>query len=253
MNRLVVFPARTGHTPVLPTATRACGLVLALTLVAACGSERVPGSESRPSSSEGIPAEADGSSAAPNTSGTAAPTAAPGETATTSFTLTSPVITADGSLPVEFTCDGAAETPPLAWSGAPKGTASYAVVMHHVAGPGDVHWYWVLYDISPSIDRLDAATPPPAVIGTNSVNDRTEYAPPCSKGPGKKVYTFTVYALSARPNLPDQARVSRPVLLEALAGLILGEATLDVTYERTGAGTPGGSVATPTGQGGPPR
>ena len=38
-------------------------------------------------------------------------------------------------------------------------------------------------------------------VGSNSVNDRTEYAPPHSKGPGAKTYILTVYALSAPPQL----------------------------------------------------
>ncbi len=61
------------------------------------------------------------------------------------FTLTSPEVIEGGDLPVEYTCDGDGATLPLAWSGAPVGTVSYAVVMHHVAGPTDIHWYWVLY------------------------------------------------------------------------------------------------------------
>jgi phosphatidylethanolamine-binding protein (PEBP) family uncharacterized protein len=63
------------------------------------------------------------------------------------FTLSSPAVTEGGALPAEYTCDGASATLPLTWSGAPAGTRSYAVIMHHVAGPGDTHWYWVLYDI----------------------------------------------------------------------------------------------------------
>jgi phosphatidylethanolamine-binding protein (PEBP) family uncharacterized protein len=153
-----------------------------------------------------------------------------------SFTLTSPAMTQGGELPQEYTCDGSATTPPLAWSGAPAGTVAYAVVMHHVPGPGDTHWYWVLYGMDASIDHFDAGTVPASVVlGTNSVNGRNEYAPPCSKGPGVKVYTFTVYALSAQPALGDPSTVTRAVLLSALDGLVLASATLDVTYDRTGA------------------
>ncbi len=148
--------------------------------------------------------------------------------------LTSPVMQQDGTLPIEFTCDGSSSTPPLAWSGAPAGTVGYAVVMHHVPGPGDTHWYWVVYGMDATIEHLDAGAVPAATVGTNSVNGRTEYAPPCSKGPGTKVYTFTVYALSAQPTLGDPSTVTRAVLLDALNGLVLSSATLDVTYDRTG-------------------
>jgi phosphatidylethanolamine-binding protein (PEBP) family uncharacterized protein len=158
--------------------------------------------------------------------------ATPGSAPATAFTVSSPVMAEGEALPVEFTCDGAARTPALAWSGAPEGTVGYAVVMHTEPGPGDTHWYWVLYDIAPTIDHLETDSTPPAEVGTNSVNGRIGYAPPCSKGPGPKVYTFTVYALSGRPDLPGPAAVSRPVLLGALDGLILAEARLNVTYTR---------------------
>lgn len=162
-------------------------------------------------------------------------TAVTAASASTGFTLTSPVLQQDGELPVEYTCDGAATTPPLAWAGAPEGTVGYAVVMHHVPGPGDTHWYWVVYGLDATVQQLDAGVAPAGDLGTNSVNGRSEYAPPCSKGPGVKVYTFTVYALSAQPTLPDASTVSRDVLLSAIDGLALASATLDVTYDRTGA------------------
>lgn len=136
---------------------------------------------------------------------------------------------------MRFTCDGAAVTPPLAWSGAPPGTVEYAVVMHTQPQDGDPHWYWVLYDLAPTVDHLDENAIPPATVGANSVNGRSAYAPPCSKGPGVKVYTFTVYALSGRPDLREPTSVSRPVLLKAIQGLILGEATMNVTYARPDA------------------
>jgi hypothetical protein len=35
---------------------------------------------------------------------------------------------------------------PLEWGGAPDGTKSFAVIMHHVA-PDMTKWYWILYNI----------------------------------------------------------------------------------------------------------
>jgi hypothetical protein len=45
------------------------------------------------------------------------------------FILTSPEVAEGGALPAEYTCDGAATTLPLAWSGAPTGAQSFAVIM----------------------------------------------------------------------------------------------------------------------------
>ena len=119
--------------------------------------------------------------------------------------LTSSAMVECGEMPVDYTCDGYAATPPLEWSDAPDGTAGYAVVMHQVAGPGDTHWYWEPWNIPGDVTSMTSNGEPPGDVGINSVNKRNEYAPPCSKGPGTKPYTFTVYALSAQPALPTSS------------------------------------------------
>lgn len=152
---------------------------------------------------------------------------------TTGFTVTSPDISADGLLPAEYTCDGAASSLALTWAGAPAGTSSFAVIMHHQAGPDDIHWYWVLYNIPPEVTSLPKNMTGIGTLGNNSVNGKTAYAPPCSKGPGPKTYTYTVYALSAQPQLAVPAdQVTRAVLLDAIQGSTLASAELNVTYSR---------------------
>ncbi len=160
---------------------------------------------------------------------------APGDSPTlaSGFTLTSPDVTEGGILPAEYTCDGVASTLALSWSGAPAGTTSFAVIMHHVASPTDIHWYWVVYDIPADVTSLPKNMHGVGMLGTNSVNDRTEYTPPCSKGPGPKVYTYTVYALSAEPQLSvSPSQVTRQVLLDAIMDITLTSAELHVTYTR---------------------
>ena len=127
----------------------------------------------------------------------------------------------------------------------PKGTRSFAVVMHHIPGPGDVHGYWLVYGLAPTVDHLDEASSAVGLLGTNSVNGRNEYTPPCSKGPGAKAYTITVYALSARPTFPSGIAVSRQVLLDAVSTTTLGSASLTVTYSRTGDGETSASPGVP--------
>jgi len=155
---------------------------------------------------------------------------------TTSFTLTSPEVVEGDTLPTEYTCDGASNTLPLSWSGAPAGTLGYAVIMHHVASPDDIHWYWVLYDIPASVTSLAKNVTGIGTLGTNSVNDQTAYTPPCSKGPGSKEYIYTVYALSAKPQLSVPAsQVNRAVLLTSIQNITLASAELHVTYTRSAA------------------
>ncbi len=173
-----------------------------------------------------VPAPVSDASASPETS--AVINANP-----SSFSLTSAAVAEGGSLPAEYTCDGASATLPLSWEGVPDGTQSFAVVMHHVPGPGDTHWYWVLYDIPADVNNLSQNSVGIGTLGTNSVNGKTEYAPPCSKGPGEKAYTYTVYALSATPQFSVPAtEVDRDRLLNVIQNITLASAELNVTYSR---------------------
>lgn len=168
----------------------------------------------------------------PNAPGNASPVIDPTSSNGT-FMLTSSEVTEGGALPKEFTCDGASATLPLSWNGAPEGTKSFAVIMHHIPGPGDSHWYWVLYNIPANISNLEKNVTGIGTLGNNSVNEKAVYAPPCSKGPGEKVYTYTVYALSAEPQLSVSAtEVTRAVLLNAIKDITLASAALNVTYTR---------------------
>ncbi len=122
--------------------------------------------------------------------------------------------------------------------------------MHHVAGPGDVHWYWVLYGIAPDVTQIAEGATVPATLGNNSVNARNQYAPPCSKGPGQKAYTYTVYALSKVPTFAAGTAVNRDALLAAIATTTLGSSSMTVTYERpANATTAATNAASQTGAG----
>lgn len=150
------------------------------------------------------------------------------------FILSSSVVTNGGALPVEFTGDGASISPPLEWSGAPAGTKCFAVIMDHFPEPGDVKWYWTLYNIPADVHSLPKNATGIGIAGNNSVNRSLGYAPPHSKGPGAKTYFITVYALSApvQISLPPAA-VNRNVLLTAMKDLVLDSAQLKFTYDRT--------------------
>jgi Raf kinase inhibitor-like YbhB/YbcL family protein len=166
---------------------------------------------------------------------TEAPTSVP--TAST-FTLTSPDLPADGRLPVEYTCDGDGSTLPLAWSGAPEGTQGYAVIMSHEA-PDGIHWYWVLYNIPADVTNLPKNVTGIGTLGNNINNGLVEYSPPCSKGPGDKTYTYTVYALSAEPQISVPAeQVDRDTLLAEMEGITLASVEMNVVYAREGMADP---------------
>ena len=152
------------------------------------------------------------------------------------FVLKSSVMTEGGSIPREFTGDGAGISPPLEWKGAPAGTKSFVVMMHHFPHEGDpARWYWILYNIPNTVTSLAKATKGVGVNGSNCVGPDLAYAPPHSKGPGVKKYTITVYALSAQPKLTVTGKqINRDALLAAIKDITLGQAELNFTYDRTG-------------------
>ncbi|MEG3753985.1 YbhB/YbcL family Raf kinase inhibitor-like protein [Psychromonas arctica] len=150
------------------------------------------------------------------------------------FTISSSIMKDGGPLPKTYTCDGDSINPPISWQGAPEGTQSYAIIMHHNA-PDGIHWYLTLYNLAANITHLDndfSLNKEQGQQGTNSINQKKQYAPPCSKGPGEKAYTFTVYALSEQVTLNDNTQVDSAVLLDAIKEITLASAEMTVTYQR---------------------
>ena len=164
---------------------------------------------------------------------------------TGNFSLLSSAVAGGGVLPVEFTGDGASISPPLEWAGAPVGTKSFAVIMHHFDPEGKTKWYWTLYNIPADVSSLPKDVHGVGDLGNNSVTRRVGYAPPHSKGPGEKTYILTAYALSASLQISTPpAEVNRDVLLAAMKDVILDSAELKVVYTRPGGsgdGSPSGA------------
>ena len=133
----------------------------------------------------------------------------------------------------QFTCDGAGISPPLAWTNAPAGTQSFAVTMHHFPPAGEEkHVYIVVYDLPAATLQLGEGSTLGS-WGLNTVNGKPAYTPPCSKGPGRKDYILTVYALSASPDFPElTAGIRMDDLLSKIQGTTLATATLTLGYAR---------------------
>ena len=162
--------------------------------------------------------------------GCASTTAATG--ASSDFSLTSAAFQDGGTLPVVYACDGAGHSPPLAWSGAPAGTVQFAMLMTTLANDG-LKWNWVMYGIPASAAALAESTSGVGTFGLTSDGPNLAYSPPCSQGPGAKIYTFTLYSLSAAPTFAvPAAEVTGPVVTSAIAGLVLDSSRVSVTYTR---------------------
>jgi phosphatidylethanolamine-binding protein (PEBP) family uncharacterized protein len=127
----------------------------------------------------------------------------------------------------------ALSTLPLAWSNPPAGTKEFTLLMTTLPGDGTTKWNWVLYGIPATISSLAKDTFLVGTLGVGSDGPGTVYDPPCSQGPGAKLYTYTLYALSASPafSVPTN-QVTGQMVTDAISGITLGSASLNLTYTR---------------------
>lgn len=147
------------------------------------------------------------------------------------FTVSSPAFGEDQMMPAQSaydktapdgrSCGGRDVSPPLAWSGAPAGTKSFAVTLIDPDGHkglGVVHW--VAYNFPASVTAVPEGQP--AAGGTpGKAADQPAYrgiCPPIGDSPHH--YVFQVYALDAELGLPPG--LDRDALLKAIAPHVLG-------------------------------
>ena len=177
-------------------------------------------------------------------------------TKSNAFTVTSPVLyrftmlsaagVDGGILPKEYTCDGAGYSPSFSWSQVPEGTKEFALMMTTLPVDGSTKWNWLVYRIPASTSGFAQNSTGIGINGMNSHNVLA-YSPPCAEGPGAKVYTFTVYALSASPSLPASAtQVTGPVLTQAISSITLGSASISLSNSRNENTSPVITGLTPT-------
>ena len=152
---------------------------------------------------------------------------------TGTFTASSTAFTNNGTFPKLYTCDSAGISPKISWSNVPTGTTNFAIVMHHVPPTPPNHVYMILYNIPATVTNIPDAVSGIGLFGINSVNGGQSYTPPCSQGPGAKLYIITVYALSSAPVFTvPHSQVTRDILLAAIANKTLAAFELNVTYTR---------------------
>jgi Raf kinase inhibitor-like YbhB/YbcL family protein len=227
-----------------------CGpfpIVLALVLVGtACSSTDLVGSggdggpsgkaaQDAAASPKGPSSQKDASSSAPVPSDSGQRT----DAAVASLTVTSPAFTAGAFIPKVHSCNGAGESIPLAWSGAPEGTQSYAVVMRDLSLPGPNNYHWVIWDILAATTSLTQGIAKQAQPGTPAGAKQTAwsfgsavgYGHVCPPAGSTHDYELSVYAFST-PTLPSAEYPASPNEVDAIiqanktaAGSIVGKYT----------------------------
>jgi Raf kinase inhibitor-like YbhB/YbcL family protein len=155
-----------------------------------------------------------------------------------SLTITSTAFAHDSAIPLRYTCEGIDIPPPLAFTGAPAGTKSLALIVDDPDAPDPaaprMTWvHWVLYNIPATCGGLpeavkSAGLPPGTLEGVNDWG-RTAYGGPCPPI-GRHRYFHKLYALDAV--LPDLKHPKKAVLEKAMQGHVLAQAVLIGTYQK---------------------
>jgi Raf kinase inhibitor-like YbhB/YbcL family protein len=145
--------------------------------------------------------------------------------------LTSSAFTDGGNLPAPYTCGGAGESPPLAWSNLPENTKSLALTCLDPDAPSGTFTHWLVYDISSTMTGIAEGSPPAgARQGANDFGG-VGYGAPCPPSGNPHHYIFTVYALDNMPDLKNGA--SRKDLFSAMQGHILSKGEITGMYGRS--------------------
>lgn len=149
------------------------------------------------------------------------------------FELTSSALQAQHMIPTRFTCDGAQHSPPLAWSGAPAQTRTFALIVDDPDAPHGTFTHWVLFNLPGDVDHLDERIAPEPRLANGALQGRNDfgrsgYGGPCPPRGETHRYRFTLYALDAPLSL--QAGVTRKQVVQALQPHLLDQAQLVSVY-----------------------
>jgi Raf kinase inhibitor-like YbhB/YbcL family protein len=158
--------------------------------------------------------------------------------------LTSPAIADNGTLAVKNACNdkqrspncvGENISPPLAWSGVPEGTKSFALLLYDPEGrPGEGVSHMVLYGIPASVSGFaegELGQPSDNFVGGKSTMGKAVYF-----GPGTPPntdwhhYTWTLVATDLDPKAL-QPGLTRAELAAALKGHVKGSAGLVTRFK----------------------
>jgi len=162
--------------------------------------------------------------------------------AANALTLTSPDITPGGKIADEqvfngWDCTGKNVSPALAWTGAPKGTKSFAVSVYDPDAPtGGGFWHWWVANLPADASGLPKGAGggtglPEGAVQPNNDFSLPGYGGPCPPKGKPHHYHITVYALDL-DKLPVDAKASPAVFGFYANAHTLAKATLTGLYGR---------------------
>jgi Raf kinase inhibitor-like YbhB/YbcL family protein len=161
--------------------------------------------------------------------------------------LTSTDISDGKPIPGKFTCAAGPEavSPALQWMQAPRGTESFALIVHDMEprprkGVDDI-LHWMVWNMPPTANQLPGGVSPTSADlpdgshqtnGNAGQNGNFGYRPPCPPQdvPVAHHYAFELFALDQKLDLP--AAATRADLLKAMDGHLAGHAALVAPFNR---------------------
>jgi Raf kinase inhibitor-like YbhB/YbcL family protein len=148
-----------------------------------------------------------------------------------SMILTSSAFADGGTIPARHARQGGNVSPPLAWSGAPAGTLSFALIVDDPDAPSGDWVHWVVYNLpADTIGLSEGITTLPggAAQGKNGWGAAQYDGPQPPRGTHR--YVFKLYALDVVLDLDPGA--SKATLLQAMEGHVLARAQLIGNYTK---------------------
>jgi Raf kinase inhibitor-like YbhB/YbcL family protein len=127
-----------------------------------------------------------------------------------------------------FSCRGSGKHPVIYWSGAPRATRSFALVMDDSAAPFAPYIYWIVFNIGPQSSDIPSGLLPPGAAQAVNSKGSVGYDPPCPANHSHG-YRFTVYALNKK--LPQRARSSVKAAWTAIAGSAIARGSLTAVID----------------------
>ena len=163
------------------------------------------------------------------------------------FRIMSPDLVDGSLLPQQFTCAAGTEavSPPLQWMNAPRGTVSFALIVHDMEPRPqkklDDILHWMVWNIPATATKFPQGVPSNTADlpdGSHQTNGNpgqggiTGYLPPCppQNVPLPHHYAFDMFALDTKVDLPETA--TRADVMKVMDGHILGHASLVVPFNR---------------------
>jgi hypothetical protein len=159
------------------------------------------------------------------------------------MTLASSAFADGAKMPAKYTQAGDEASPPLTWSGAPEGTASFVLIVHDLdtaIAPGtDDMLHWMLWNIPPTTMSLPERVPLGAQLedGTRQISATGPYY----RGPGAAAagpthhYMFELFALDTMLDVPAVGASppqTRAAIVSAMAGHVRAKAALAGLFKR---------------------